>query len=124
MNTPAAEPHEHGLLTLLMSMLATRVELAAIDTEAHVEASMKAMLAAFVAVVLSLITVAFVGVAVIVAFWDTHRIAAAVGVLAAFASLAGVAALVARSTWRTRPPAFAAALHEFERDREAFRSLL
>jgi uncharacterized membrane protein YqjE len=112
---------ERGVLPLLMSMISTRVELAAIDTEAHVKATAAALLTTFVAVVLSLIAFAFIGVVVIVVFWDTHRIAAAASVLAAYASIAGVVALMARSAWMHRPAAFEATLRELDLDRAAFR---
>jgi uncharacterized membrane protein YqjE len=114
--------HDRGLLPLLMSMLSTRAELAALDAEAHVQAMLAAMLEAFVAVVLSMIAFAFIGVVVIVAFWDTHRITAAVSVLVAYSIIAAIVALLARATWKSRPPAFAATLRELELDRAAFRS--
>jgi uncharacterized membrane protein YqjE len=117
------EPHNHGVLPLLISMLGTRLELAAIDAEAHVRATLSAMLAAFVATVLALIAFAFVGVMVIVMFWDTHRVIASAGVLAGFAAVAVAAALVARSLWKSRPAALAAAVRELELDRAAFRSV-
>jgi uncharacterized membrane protein YqjE len=122
MNTQAEGIHERGVLPLLMSMISTRAELAAMDTEAHVRATLSAVMTTFVAVVLSLIAFTFVGVVVIVAFWDTHRIAAATGVLAGYASLAVAIALVARSAWKSRPAAFEATLRELELDRAAFGS--
>jgi len=122
MNDHAANAHERGILPLLMSMIGTRVELAAIDTEAHVRGTVVAMLAAFVAVVLALIAFTFIGIVVIVVFWDTHRIAAASAVLAAYLLVAAVVAGMARSVWNARPPAFAATLRELELDRDALRS--
>lgn len=121
MNDQTGTLHERGMLPLLISMISTRLELAAIDTEAHVKATVTALLTTFVAVVLSLIAFAFVGVIVIVVFWDTHRVAAAAGVLAAYAGIAIAVAIVARSTWAHRPPAFEATLRELELDRAAFR---
>jgi len=121
MNGDTGTLHERGVLPLLMSMISTRVELAAIDTEAHVKATITALLTTFVAVVLSLIAFAFIGVVVIVLFWDTHRVAAAGGVLAAYASIAGAVALMARSAWIRRPAAFEATLRELDLDRAAFR---
>lgn len=112
----------HRILPLLMSMIGTRLELAAIDTEAHIRATLTAMLATFIAVVVGLIAVAFVGVGVIVAFWDSHRVAAAMGVLAAYSAIAVTIALFARATWKSRPPAFAATQRELHLDREVFRS--
>ncbi len=121
MNARAEEVRRHGVLPLLMSMIGTRVELAAIDLETHLQATLAAILATFVAVVLALVAFTFIGVAVIVVFWDTHRLAAAFGVLAAYGFLALTIALMARSAWKSRPAAFAATLHELELDRDAFR---
>jgi uncharacterized membrane protein YqjE len=113
--------HERGVLPVLISMLGTRLELAALDSEAHVQATLLAVLKGLAALVLALVSFTFIGVMVIVIFWDTHRIAAAVGVLAAYASLAAMLALAARAGWKSRPAAFAATLRELELDREAFR---
>jgi uncharacterized membrane protein YqjE len=122
MSTQGGEFHEHGLIPQLISMISTRVELAAIDTEAHVRATLSVMLSAFVAVVLALIAFAFIGVLVIVVYWDTHRVAAAAGVFAAHACIAGAIALQSRQAWKSRPPAFAATLRELDLDRAAFRN--
>jgi uncharacterized membrane protein YqjE len=122
MNSEATDTQERGVLPLLMSMIGTRLELAAIDTEAHVQATLSAMLAMCIAVVVALMALVFVGVAVIVAFWETHRLAAALGVLGAYSGSAVAIALFARATWKSRPSAFAATLRELELDREAFRS--
>ena len=122
MNASPGDHHERGILPLLMAIIGTRVELAAIDTEAHVQKTLAAMMAAFVAVVLALIAFTFIGITVIVMFWDTHRVEAAMGVVAAYVFIAVTVALLARSTWKSRPAAFAATLRELELDRAAFRS--
>jgi uncharacterized membrane protein YqjE len=122
MNAQPEEIHEHGVLPLLLSMISTRAELAAIDAKAHIETTFAAMMITFIAVVMSLIAFAFIGVVVIVMFWDTHRIAAASAVLAFYALVSLAVALLARSAWRSRPAPFAATLHELELDRAAFGS--
>lgn len=122
MNTTSEPVSKHGIAPLLMSMIGTRLELAAIDVESHLQATLASLLAAFVAVVLALIAFAFIGVAVIVYFWDTHRVAAAVGALLAYVAFAAIVAAVARSVWKARPAPLAATMHELELDREAFRS--
>ena len=121
MNTPSAHVTGHGPLALLMSMLGTRLELAAIDVESHVQATLVALMTAFVALVLGLIAFAFIGIGVIVFFWETHRIAAATGVLLAYVALAAISATLARSMWNARPSPLAATMREIELDREAFR---
>ena len=52
------------------------------------------------------IGVVFAGVAIIAAFWDTHRVIASCSVAAGFFVLAGVAAWVLRRKWRQRPTVF------------------
>ena len=122
MNTQSDDVTKRGVLRLLTSMLGTRLELAAIDVESHVQATFVALMTAFVAVVLGLIAFAFIGIAVIVFFWETHRVTAAAGVMLAYVALAAVLSFRARSGWKTRPAAFAATLRELELDAKAFRS--
>jgi len=122
MNTQSANATGRRPLALLMSMLGTRLELAAIDVESHVQATLVALMTAFVAVVLGLIAFTFIGIGVIVFFWETHRVAAAAGVMLGCVALAAICASLARSKWSTRPAPLAATMHEIELDREAFRS--
>jgi uncharacterized membrane protein YqjE len=117
MNTTGRHP-----LTLLMSMLGTRLELAAIDVEAHMRGTLVALMTAFVAVVLGLIAFAFIGIGVIVFFWETHRVAAATAVTLAYVVLAAMSASLARAKWNARPAPLAATIHEIGLDREALRS--
>lgn len=112
---------DRGLVPVILSLVATRLELAAIDVEAHLKATVASVMAMFAAVVLALVAFTFIGIAVIVAFWDTHRVVAAWSVLGAYAALAITVALLARRAWRTRPPALEATLRELELDRAAFR---
>ena len=123
MKSSIEEP-QRGVLPLLISMVGTRLELAAIDVEAHAQKTFAALMMAFAAVVLALIAFAFIGVAVIVYFWETHRVAAATGVMLGYVAFAAVFAFAARSGWRTRPAALAATMHELELDAQAFRGRL
>jgi uncharacterized membrane protein YqjE len=103
-------------------MLGTRLELAALDIEAHLQATLLSLIAAFAAVVLGLIAFAFVGIAVIVFFWDTYRIPAAIAVVVSYGTFAVLIGSWARSVWKGRPAALANTMHELELDRDAFRS--
>lgn len=109
-----------GVVPLLMSMIGTRLELAAIDIEELAQATATSFMTAFVAAVLGLIAFAFAGVAVIVFFWDIHRVAAATGITLFYAMLAAFVALRARARWISRPAAFAGTLRELELDGQAF----
>ena len=124
MNVQSETMTGRGVLPLLMSMLGTRLELAALDVEAHVQATLVVLMTSFVAVVLGLIAVTFTGIAVIVFFWDTHRVAAASCVTLGFIALAMLMALWARSSWHRRPAAFSATVHELQLDAQAFRPMI
>jgi uncharacterized membrane protein YqjE len=121
MNAPNETMTARGILPLLVSMFGARLELASIDVEAHLQATLAVLMTAFVAVVLGLVAFTFIGIAVIVFFWETHRIAAAACVTGAYVALALLMALRARSGWSNRPAAFAATIAELERDADAFR---
>ena len=113
----------HGPFSVLAAMTHTRLELAGLELEAQLLASIGALMTAVVAIVLGLIALVFVGVAVITVFWDTHRVAAASGVTLACLLLAATIALYARARWQARPAPFASTLHQLELDREAMRDL-
>jgi uncharacterized membrane protein YqjE len=110
-------------IDLLASMARTRLELAALDLEAHVAATLKAIASGIIAMVLALVAFGFVGVAIIALFWDTHRVIATIGTTLAYLSLAFAVAAHARARWMSRPPAFEGMLRELALDREALRGL-
>lgn len=121
--TPESVEAAQGSLDLLTSMARTRVELVALDLEAHVAATVGAITTGIVALVLALVAFGFIGVAVIAIFWDTHRVVATIGTTLAYVTLAAALAGYARTRWRARPPAFEGMLRELALDREALRGL-
>ena len=124
MNTSTENrPASQGSIDLLASMARTRFELAALDLEAHVAATLSAIASGVIALVLSLVALGFVGVAIIALFWDTHRLIATVGTTLAYVCLAFAVAAHARARWRARPAAFEGTLRELALDREALRGL-
>jgi uncharacterized membrane protein YqjE len=56
---------------------------------------------------------------VILLFWDTHRVLAAVGVTGTFFVIAIVAAFVLRAKLRAKPPLLDATLAELKKDRDS-----
>jgi len=121
--TPDLMPEGRGSFDLLTSMARTRFELAALDLEAHVAATLGAIASGIVALVLALVAFGFVGIAVVALFWDTHRVVATISTTLAYVVLAIGVAAYARARWRSRPPAFEGALRELALDREAMRGL-
>jgi uncharacterized membrane protein YqjE len=123
MNDQSQPPrYARGPASLLTAMLHTRLELATMDVEAYVAGTIASMGLAFAALVLGLVAVAFIGVAVIAVFWDTHRVIATLATTTAYVLIALTVALVARSRWRARPRPLESTLNELELDRDAVRS--
>jgi len=120
------EPAGGGLLDSLRRMLATLLALAAtrlelvtteLEEEMHRLArlllwSLASLLAASLALLLGAATI-------IVACWDSYRLAAAGGLTALFTVAALVGWWVVRRQLRERPPLLAATRQELERDQAA-----
>ena len=123
------EPAGGGLLDSLRRMLATLLALAAtrlelvtteLEEEMHRLArlllwSVASLLAASLALVLGAVTI-------IIACWDTGRLAAAVGLTALFTTAALVGWWVVRRQVRERPPLLAATRQELAHDQAALGS--
>lgn len=110
-----------GLLATAISMGRTRLELLTIEVREEVQRAAGLLAWALVAVLAGAAGVVFAGLSVIFAFWDTHRILAAVLVTAAFVGLAAAAALTVRSRMQSRPAFLRATLAELARDEEQLR---
>ena len=123
------EPAGGGLLDSLRRMLATLLALAAtrlelVTTEHEEEMhrlarlllwSVASLLAASLALVLGAVTI-------IIACWDTGRLAAAVGLTALFTTATLVCWWVVRRQVRERPPLLAATRQELAHDQAALGS--
>jgi uncharacterized membrane protein YqjE len=76
---------------------------------------------AIAALMLGIFAVLLAGVTVIIAFWDTYRMAAAVGVTAIFVAGAVACGLVVRRHLRERPRLLDATRGELRKDVAALR---
>jgi uncharacterized membrane protein YqjE len=110
-----------SLLSTSLALLYTRVELIGVELEQELWRARSLIVWAFAALLLSLLTIGFAGVALIVAFWDTHRQLVSALVAASFAALAILAVFFLMRTLRARPRLFETTLHELERDLDALR---
>jgi len=110
-----------GLLATAIGIGRTRLELLSVEVREELNRTAELAVWAAVAVLAAGGGVLFAGLAVIFAFWDTHRILAAVLVTASYFLLAAVAGLIVRSRLRSRPPFLHATLGELSRDEEELR---
>jgi uncharacterized membrane protein YqjE len=107
----------------LVAIVQTRLELAAVEMEeeslrfvAYLALGMLAMLCLSIAIVL----LAFF---VIVLFWDDYRIAAILGVAAAFALVAVGIGLGVRTSFRSKPKLLSFTMGELAKDFDSMKTL-
>lgn len=120
----AIDPEASRIPPLIVSMAKTRLELASIDFDRYVRATFFVVVLAASAVGLVMLALGFLGLAVVAAFWEAHRLWAVAGITLTYVVLAAVAGYFAASRWRVRPGAFDATVRELERDHDAVTSLL
>jgi uncharacterized membrane protein YqjE len=106
------------LLGTLVGIAQTRIELLGTEVEEQVARLTSMLLWAIVSMFLAFTTVVLMAVAILVAFWDTNRMLAAILLAAGFAVLALISYLRARAVVRGRPHLFQATLEELAKDRD------
>jgi len=120
----SGDPGSLGLFDSVKSLLSTLVALAhnrleLLSTELHEEVERVALLVLWGAVALffAFLSVVFVAVLILVAFWESRVLTASL-LAASFFALALVTGLVARHQIAAKPRPFDASLNELAKDRE------
>jgi uncharacterized membrane protein YqjE len=120
-------PRDHplGMFESLKQLLATfagiaqtRIELLGTEVEEQIARLSAMLLWTIVSLFLVFTAVVLAAVAILVAFWDSNRLLAAVLLAAGFALLALTSWLRVRSVARGRPHLFRATLEELAKDRD------
>ncbi|HWW20805.1 MAG TPA: phage holin family protein [Steroidobacteraceae bacterium] len=109
------------LLVTLVEMTYTRLELIFVELQEAIQGLVTVLLWGLVAILAAGATLVFAAVALIVAFWDTHRVLVALLVTGSFLliSLGSLWVMVLRL--RSQRALFASTLSEFAKDRELMR---
>jgi uncharacterized membrane protein YqjE len=105
----------------LLATVQTRVELLTTELSEDVERGVRILLWGFVAALSAVLALLLAGISVIVWFWDTHRLGAAVAVTLVFVALAAVAAWTVRARLHEKPRLLDATRTELRRDVVALR---
>ena len=120
-----AQGHPTGLFDSLKQLLETlagiahtRIELLGTEVEEQVARLSGMLLWTIVSLFLAFTAAVLIAVAVLVTFWDTNRILAAVLLAAGYAVLALFSWLRVRALARVRPHLFQATLEELAKDRD------
>ncbi len=109
------------VLTTLVDMLYTRLELLFLDLQEGSERLLGLLIWSLMGLLAAAMTLFLGALSLIFIFWDTHRVLVALLMTAAFAALAITAALVVGAKVRARHALFAATLTEFSKDRQHFK---
>jgi uncharacterized membrane protein YqjE len=105
------------LVATVIGVAQTRLELLSTELQEEVHRVAEIAILSAVALIAAGAGLFLLALAVIFVFWDTHRVAASVGVTATFFAISVVAALVLRAKVRAKPPLLDATLAELKKDR-------
>jgi uncharacterized membrane protein YqjE len=106
----------------LLATAQTRVDLLTTELSEDLERGFRILLWGFVAALSGVLAALLAGITLIVYFWDTHRIGAALGVTLVFALTAAAAAWMARERLQEKPRLLDATRTELTRDVTMLRS--
>ena len=106
----------------LIAIAHTRLQLLTTELQEEVRQVGAILLWAFIAAFTALLGLFLAALAFIFAFWDTHRIAASLVMIAVFVGLAIFAILVLRKKLREKSPMLDDTLAELAKDRDNLRS--
>ncbi|TAK56432.1 MAG: hypothetical protein EPO25_00745 [Gammaproteobacteria bacterium] len=109
------------LLATFVAIVQTRVQLLSTEIQEEVHRAAAMALWALLALFTVLIGLMFGGLTIVFAFWDTHRVLAALLVTAGFLVFAGIAVTILLLQVRSHQRFLDATLTELARDAEALR---
>jgi len=107
----------------LLSAAQTRLELVTTEIQEEIHRTAEVLLWAVIGIASAGMGLLLAALAIIFAFWDTHRVLASVLVTLVFFVIAIIAALVVTSKLRAKPRLMASTLNELARDSERLRTL-
>ncbi|MCL4720891.1 MAG: phage holin family protein [Gammaproteobacteria bacterium] len=105
-----------GVLATIIEIGQTRLELLSVEVREEINRAAALAVWGAVVVLAAGMGILLAGLTVIFAFWDSHRVLAAVLVTSVFLLLALGAGLYLRYQLRSRPPFLGATLDELRRD--------
>lgn len=100
----------------LLDMVRTRLELAALEIEEETQRIVGYFVMALVALILFGIAMVLLAFTIILVFWDTHRLAAAAGLVVVFGGGAMIAFYKLKSGFSSRPRFMEATVAELNKD--------
>ena len=100
----------------LLAMVETRMELAALEVEEESQRLLGYFALALLSLILFGIAMVLVSLTIILVFWDSYRLHAALVLAALFATAGTLVGMKLRTAFRTRPRMLAATVAELNKD--------
>jgi uncharacterized membrane protein YqjE len=113
-----------NLVHTVLTIAQTRLELITTELQEEVQRAAKLLVLAFVALVCGFLGLLLAALTIVFVFWDTHRVAASIGVTVAFVVFTAIAVGVMMSKIKSKPRLLDASLTELARDRDELRAHL
>lgn len=110
-----------GLLAAGLDALKTRLDLAAVEVELYLLRAVQMVLLAVAALACALLALVFGLVSIVVALWDSHRMAGLIGGTVLFIVLGAVCGVLSARTFRSRPPILDGTIQQLEHDQRSAR---
>lgn len=111
-------------MATFVAIVHTRLELLTTELQEEVRQVGAILLWAFVAAFAAMMGLFLVALTVIFVFWDTHRLAASLGMVGLFVLVAVVAGLILRHKLTNKPPLLDDTLAELAKDRDQLKARL
>lgn len=105
------------LLATVVGVAQTRLELLSTELQEEVHRVAEIMLWATIALLAAGLGLFMLALVIIFVYWDTHRLAASIGVTSVFFLSAVIAGFMLRAKVRGKPPLLDATLAELKKDR-------
>lgn len=106
----------HALFAAAIDSLRTRFDLAAVEIEMYLLATVRMLVWAFGALACLLLALAFAVTALVVSLWDTHRMLALLGGSGAFIALAALFGWLGARTLHASPELLQGSLKQLRED--------
>jgi uncharacterized membrane protein YqjE len=102
--------------TTLLAMVQTRLELAAVEIEEESHRTLGHFVLALISLILFGIALVLVSLTIVLVFWDSYRLQAALGLAALFTVAGTIVAMKLRTSVATKPRLLAATVGELKKD--------
>lgn len=114
----------NNFVATLVAIVHTRLQLLTTELQEEVQQVAQLLIWSFIALFAAMMALFLGALTVIFAFWDTHRILAALIMTGGFLLLAAVGGLILRRKLAAKPPMLDATLAELAKDRDQLRARL